>query len=359
MFIISQFEKLFYVTFALSAICGMINKDGYSDNKRQQRNEERRAEHLIIETIEIFTACVLSAAGIVVVGFGIYSSLLGRVIILLSLAVILLELFVDSFLSAKTITQLIGTSNKGIITKKDRVAVNAISYIVFYLGLFNFGTKLIELLGRARSDLIADITQLILCGALIFVYLFLSSIHLIEPLTEGAHLLQKLNLFLRSKTKIYQIGNICIGFLHNHRYCEPLLRKYYRMYKSKNTLFKVVLAIPIPIIFLADIIWFMARAIYRILLSIIGFMALLLKLFKKAIGKMVIKSKKLSERRMIALLFRVSLLTTIVIVVCWNRYYPLGRRVAESTAILEFIGSAVAIPTVFKWISEMKPRNNN
>ena len=349
MFILLLFEKLFIIAFTLSRLCVLLNKDYHSGHNYQIRNNAAGSVHLTIETIEVVTACVLCAVGITVVGFRFYDIPLGRVVISLAVAVVQLEWFVESVLAVGTVSALVRSDSEGIITIKDRFAIDAVSYVVFYQAVFQFSKKLIEIVGRIENVFYADICQLLIYVALVFLYLFLSSIHLLVPLTESAHLLQKVNQCFQRKTRIYQIGNICIGFLNKRRYCEPLLRKYSRLYKSKKLLFIVLLAIPLPIIFMADVIWLVIRAFYRILLSIIGFTALILKLFKKAIGKIIIKSRILAERRMVAILFRASLLATIVIVVCWNRYYPFGRRVNESTAILEFLGSAVAIPTVFKW----------
>lgn len=310
-------------------------------------------------TIEIIVTCVIVATGISVIVFRFNDSILGRVIISLSCAVVILELLGASLLSVGTVSELVRSDNKGIITEKDRSAIDAISYVVFYLAIFHFGDKLIELTEGIENDLLADLGRVLLYAALVFFYLFLSSIHLLIPLREGAHLLQKLNHFFQTKTRVYQIGNMCIGFLTKRHYCEPLLRKYYSLCKSKRLMCKVLLAVPIPMIFLADVIWLLIRTFYKILLNIVGFTALILSRFKKAIGKIVIRSWKLSERRMVAILFRVSLLATIVIVVFWNRYYPLGRRVSESTAIIEFLGSAVAIPIGFDLIREMKPSSRN
>lgn len=44
----------------------------------------------------------------------------------------------------------------------------------------------------------------------------------------------------------------------------------------------------------------------------------------------------------------------LVCTVVFNRYQPIFRMQEASTAVLEFIASAIIIPIIFEWISSFK-----
>ena len=75
---------------------------------------------------------------------------------------------------------------------------------------------------------------------------------------------------------------------------------------------------------------------------------------KQTIGRVVTWINNLSDRRLVAVSFRVALIVTLVATVIINRYTPIFREYEPSTEGLEFVASTILIPVIFEWISSMK-----
>lgn len=125
--IVSIFENLFSMIFAFSRFCVLLTTDYHSDRDDKMRDKSESAIHETMEIIEIVTACVLAVVGILVLRFRFYSTLLGRAIFVLPISVVLLELVVDLVLSSGTVNALVRSNSKGIISPKDRFAIDAIA----------------------------------------------------------------------------------------------------------------------------------------------------------------------------------------------------------------------------------------
>lgn len=59
----------------------------------------------------------------------------------------------------------------------------------------------------------------------------------------------------------------------------------------------------------------------------------------------------LSDKRIVAVSFRIAVILGLGCTVLINRYAPFLHYNEESTAVLEFIASALIIPVVLNWIS--------
>ena len=60
---------------------------------------------------------------------------------------------------------------------------------------------------------------------------------------------------------------------------------------------------------------------------------------------------KLSDKKIVAVSFRIAIIAALVITVIVNRYDVFVKNVEESTSVLEFIASSIIIPVVFEWIN--------
>lgn len=67
----------------------------------------------------------------------------------------------------------------------------------------------------------------------------------------------------------------------------------------------------------------------------------------------------LSDKRIVAISFRIGIILALVLVVILNRYEPIFKIGDANTAILEFVASAIIIPVVFEWINSIKSNKTN
>ena len=94
--------------------------------------------------------------------------------------------------------------------------------------------------------------------------------------------------------------------------------------------------------------------VYAILRRIIGYILSLIVLLRNSILKGVLWILQLTTKRAVAIIFRISIILALIFVVAWNRYHPFFRLFDSSTAVFEFIASAIIIPIMFEWIISAK-----
>ena len=78
---------------------------------------------------------------------------------------------------------------------------------------------------------------------------------------------------------------------------------------------------------------------------------ILLQYVCAAFSKLTGVFSKTSDRRLVAISSRIAVILTFSTLVIVNRIAPFFKNIESSTAILEFIASAIIIPVVFEWIS--------
>ena len=95
------------------------------------------------------------------------------------------------------------------------------------------------------------------------------------------------------------------------------------------------------------------------IISSIGCVCLLFRMINKSLNKLINWLLDLSDKKVISISFRISLIMALVCTVVFNRYQPIFRIQESSTAVLEFIASAIIIPIIFEWINYFKNNHVN
>ena len=118
---------------------------------------------------------------------------------------------------------------------------------------------------------------------------------------------------------------------------------------TKNKfLIQVILIFCFPII-----IMFISILISLISYSV-GYICVLTKMIKKTLNSLSNWLSELSDKRIVAISFRIALILALICIVVLNRYQPIFKMQEANTAIFEFVASAIIIPIVFEWISSIK-----
>ena len=112
-----------------------------------------------------------------------------------------------------------------------------------------------------------------------------------------------------------------------------------------------------PIIIVAiitDIVIFIFNVACSFITSSIGYIVIICRITKRACKKVLNVIFKLSDKKIVAVSFRIAIIAALVITVIINRYDVFVKNVEESTAVLEFFASSIIIPVVFEWINSGK-----
>lgn len=110
----------------------------------------------------------------------------------------------------------------------------------------------------------------------------------------------------------------------------------------------------LPILFVMDIIIMFIVVLVSMINSSIGYIWILVRMVKKTISKLVRWLLNLSDKRIVAISFRIAFIMALICIVILNRYQPIFKEQEASTAILEFLASAIIIPIVFEWINSIR-----
>lgn len=121
--------------------------------------------------------------------------------------------------------------------------------------------------------------------------------------------------------------------------------------KKRTKLWRLLLLLCVPLVvsadFLVTLLAYCREVVREILVSILRVLHQLVKLLNKLFDGII----NCSDRRIVAMSFRVATVASIASIVIINRIDPIFVHTEESTAILEFIASAVVIPVIYSWIS--------
>ena len=125
-----------------------------------------------------------------------------------------------------------------------------------------------------------------------------------------------------------------------------------KILKSTNygilKVFLVILAVIIDIIF--RLILNMILLIFEMIEQIIIFIASIIKCICKIIKWIM----NLSDRKILVLVFRSTLILSITSVVLLNRYEHIIKNYDDGTSIFEFLASAIIFPLIMVWILDVK-----
>ncbi len=117
---------------------------------------------------------------------------------------------------------------------------------------------------------------------------------------------------------------------------------------------KILLCIVMPIALFLDIIHYSLSMFGDFYISIAWYSYHIIR----QLGTVFIKMSKwivsVLDRTIIAASFRITIIVGLSATVIINRYEPFFLKQEESTAVLEFVSSAIVIPVIFEWIISFK-----
>ena len=125
-------------------------------------------------------------------------------------------------------------------------------------------------------------------------------------------------------------------------------------YTNHRPLIKVLLLPVIPIALLLDILQAFVLKIATIMASFFWYIIRILMHLNYFFFRISEHMANASERTVIVVAFRISLVLGLCITVIINRYTPFFASPETPSAVIEFIASVILIPVILEWILSFK-----
>lgn len=270
-----------------------------------------------------------------------------------------LQNFTDAYISVGIIGTIVNTNNCEKLSQKERVAINSFAYIIWFLGLFKFYDFIFEKINNCPNDIIADFLLLIVCVALSFIYIFLICALLIIIFIACIKIVKKICSLIPKKEKIKKVAEYFINKRGMHINHKLIVLKNIDFIMKHRMIYKIFGIIIFPLVFVMDVLLLFVKTIIAIILSCIGDGCNLLRLIKDSIIKLQNKLIIIPDKQMVAIAFRIAMIVSLTSIVAENRFCGLVRNQDSTTAIFEFVASAIIIPIIFEWLYSYKQSQNN
>ncbi len=167
-------------------------------------------------------------------------------------------------------------------------------------------------------------------------------------------LLKKIYELLPWKNKIRSWGDLWINKIDKPIGWKSTLIWQWKTIGGWKAIVRWVRYLLLPITFILDIILLCVNVLLSFMSSSVGYIFILARMVKKTLNRIANWLLGLSDKRIVAISFRIGLIMALVLVVILNRYQPIFKIGDANTEILEFVASAIIIPVVFEWISSIK-----
>lgn len=348
-------KVLLYCSFALLMVMFLMAINTKGSQKDDAKHTCQKEKGSWIDTTEIIIVLILLCVFVMIIMPRFKSALWSKTIEFGFAALFILIIIINSYFSFFTIRGIVNSREKKEISSAEVSALGATMSVAFFAGVLRIPEELIEQTTRIRNIMISDFLHIFVFGAFVFIYLFLIFAILPLPLAGFSKLFCVLHERIGHKFKSHRLSHFYTALTRAPTICgKHFLRQSYCKYTDKKVAVQILIVLISPILLIVDIVEIVLLSFWVLIFEMLRLVLFLLGHAKQSIVKVLGWTATLSNSRVVALSFRVSIIVTLVLMVIINRYQPLGKQVEESTAVLEFIASAILIPMVFSWISEYK-----
>lgn len=344
----SVFCVLFPISKIISIFLDLSRKD---ENSASKVKESKTKPESAIQNSETIIACVILIIGIIAASLE-YKKLAW--LFITATVITFIYHIAGIYMSIGIIGRVVLSEKADRLSSQEHWAIETIAYVLFILDQSKMPNKAMNLVASLENAIVSDCLYITLYMLFLFLYIFLTCSSLPALLTVFSKLLTKTNILLRGKTKLFKVGRFFMKWNDSLVVKRPLVLKVIEATKSWYIIWRFAVFIILPITFVLDVSCILFKMLRLFLFKFIGLCFSLLKMVKQTIGRVVTWINNLSDRRLVAVSFRVALIVTLVATVIINRYTPIFREYEPSTEGLEFVASTILIPVIFEWISSMK-----
>ncbi len=270
-----------------------------------------------------------------------------------------IERIIEAYISIGIVRDVVSSTKKEKLSYREKSAIGAVAYIVWLGGVYDCFEKVIKIVREYPNTIISDISIIVCYVFAFFIYIFFICSLLPSLIFCFIDILKKANNSYPYKQKIEKCENYFIERCEKSIKINSILIKCIDKIIKAKFVIKIAVVFFLPIAFIRDIIVVVCTTIFSIIRSVIGYIFLLLRLFKRTIKRSIKWISKLSDKRIVVLSFRVAFVMALAITVIINRYQPLLKNYEESTSVLEFVASSIIIPVIFEWIYSIRQQEKD
>lgn len=360
MSVLNFLNQIFIIVFPLALITTEIwNKMEIKGQKREKDNKSgAESSHKKTEKWEngIYIILLLSFIFLILIAFVLLLKSLNKyrwIIILLSVPMCI-QYLTGACIAIGTLSNVVRTNEPGRLSNRELTAIQIIAYVIFFLNAVNPYVRLLEYAKKFSSSVVLDTLTALILVFFAFVYTFLIIALISTPLVCVINLLKIVRNHFPFREQIERVGDYFVKHIDIKIENEAYLIRTIKYIQRFRFCVKFLLYFLIPVVYLFDIINMCVLILLSILQSTIGYIVILFRIAKNVMKVILLWFLKLSDKRIVALSFRLALIFALVSIVVLNRYQPVFKEYEESTAVFEFLASSIIIPVVFEWIYSLR-----
>ena len=327
----------------------------FSEKRHEDSELKEKTASTWQDTIRQFLVLIAATAFVALLFFIISKVKDKRLTIIYTIIMInpYLVHFINVFSNVKTIGVIINNDNSGHLNKKEHMAILSLALLVSVLhGFVSFDNVQIY----AETHLNPWLTDWIMisfyvCSIVIFIFFICSLI--VRPLQLMLELINRipfsavLHHIRRYETKA---KNIFFSQTPTKTLVVPIIEYS----KGQHIVFRPLLWIASGIAVIIDVIRMVIYFCFGFLALIVWYVYVFVKQVVKGLIKKALWVLELSNKKVIAISFRVAIILGLGLTVVVNMYSPFLYTHESSGKALEFISSAIIIPVIFEWILSYK-----
>ncbi len=290
----------------------------------------------------------------IIISFYFFMELLFRKIYIIAILFILtyvLDQIDTTYQSLQLVDKFMKSNNEKPMTLKDQSAFISLSIVISSLPMMQVTDRIFQWSKEYSDMIVSDLLVMVIYVLFYFIYIFtictVSTIILfdwIEIIKTIWNKLQKNKVDLNKSRKTFKIKG------------KGMTISLFEFLRYKHTAIKILLSFALILSFIFDVLVEIIQGFINLILEILFDFGVLINICADIIGKMISYILNLTRKTIITVSFRVALVVALIFIVVQNHYHPIFRLGDPSTAVLEFLASAIIIPVLFQWIYSLKNR---
>lgn len=359
MIVLNTLEHIFNIIFWISiiiSITGWVKRTFLiSFREREQDNTSDKMPNKYNWKYNLELIIKLSTIVVIIVVMIQIAKSIKKLYWLLIIGVpIYLELIVDTSQSFGIVGRVVRSRDNSRLSSKEYLAISTLAYILWIFGKFNIFEKIIENACMCSNVYLSDLSVALIYVLAFCTYIFFICALLPKPIVTIINTLKNIHSRLPWKDKIKGFGDYWVSKIGEPIAFKSTLILQWEIIRKRETFICWIRYLLLPLTFVLDIITNFVIILIPFISSSLGYVCVLNRMIKNAWNRLSNWLLGLSDKRIVAISFRVAPIMALVCIVVLNRYQSVFKMQETNTAILEFAASTIIIPIVFEWINSVK-----
>ncbi len=219
---------------------------------------------------------------------------------------------IEAYISIGIVRDVISVPQKEKLSIREKNAIGTVAYIVWLCGVFNIFEKILDKVEKIENAISWDMFMTLSYVFLEFIYIFFICALFPNLIFFAITILKKINRFIPLKHKFQKYENYFIERCDKSIKINSLVIKCIDKIIKRGLINKLIGSFFLPISFCSDIIVSSFLSLITMMRSVIGYLFLLFRLLKRTMNKITRWISQLSDRRIVAMSFRIAFIMALV-----------------------------------------------